>query len=193
MRSLSLRTPVIFLVVLLDFLPVSAHITPMIHLKKHNAAIKMMLQEGTSFYVKNVTLGRAEISKIKAMSGWTPDLERYKFYYGKDVAGKLVGDVLFISVNSKHGPLTLAIGFSPGNVITGVVLTDIPTEPFSWVRKLLQASFLDTFPGKSRDELGEIIDQISRKELGAMQRYYAKVIARGVQQAVVLQMVLYNL
>lgn len=169
-----------------------AHITPMVHLKEHNAAIKMILREGQSFYVKNIAIGHDERTKIRSISGWKPNLEVYKFYYGKDSAGDQIGDVLFISVNSKHGPLTLAVGFSPENVVTKVLLTDIPVEPLSWVRKLLRKPFLNNFVGKSAGEIADVINTISHKELGEMTYYYAKVIVRGVEQAVVLQTVLYN-
>ncbi|MFQ5675660.1 MAG: hypothetical protein ACE5G1_07175 [bacterium] len=165
----------------------------MVHLKKHNETIKLILSESQSFFVKNIKVGQDEVQKIRSIAHWTPDLAAYKFYYGKDSDGNTIGDVLFVTVNSKHGPFTLAVGFSPQNTVTRVILTDIPVEPLSWVRKLLQKNFLDNFAGKPESDLAEVINTISKKDVGAMPHYYAKIIIRGVERALLLQNVLFGL
>lgn len=170
-----------------------AHITPMVHLIKHNEAIKTLLAGGQSFFVKNVKIGQKELGDIRSAAHWTPDLSSYRFFYGKDSAGNLIGDALLISVNSKHGPLTLAIGFTSQNLVTAVLVTDVGIEPLPWIRRLMNKKFLDRFAGKGEGQVTEVLKEVSKKELGSMAYYYAKVIAKGVSRALVLQRVLFEL
>lgn len=183
---------IIVLVIGLSISVSKAHITPMVHMVKHNEAIKSILTEAQSFYVKTIPLGNEEKNKIEFVLPELHNTKIYKFYYGKDAQGQIVGDVLFINVHSKHGPVTLAVGFTPEDEIIKVVVTDVPVEPLPWVRKLLAVNFLDQFSGKSSVNIEESLKTLSRTKIGAMSYYFARKISAGVRQTVILQKALFH-
>ncbi len=169
-----------------------AHITPMVHLVKHNEAVRSLLPGSQQFFVKTVKVGQEERKRIREAAQWTPDLDAYKFYYGKDSSGSIVGDVLLITVNSRHGPLALAVGFSTRNTVTRVIVTDVGVESVAWVRKILATGILDRFAGKNERTVSAVLTEISKREVGRMPYYFAEIITKAVARAAVLQSTLFG-
>jgi len=169
-----------------------AHITPVVHLLKHNEAIKQLIPDGTSFYVRKVRIGKTALQHIKSAVDWTPGTDEYKFYYGKNPKGEMAGDVLFISQDSKHGPVVLAVAFSPDNTIRGVRITDATVETLPWMKTLMAHNFTDTFQDKTAVDDAAVRTRADQENLGAMPRYFAGIIATGVEHALALQRVLFR-
>lgn len=190
-RLVSGFTAILFLITC-GYPGADAHITPVVHLVKHNDAIKQLIPDGTSFFLRKVQIGEADLQEIKSAVGWTPGTAEYKFYYGKNPQGEMAGDALFISQDSKHGPIVLAVAFSPDNKIQGVRITDATVETVTWIKALMDHNFTDTFRGKTALNEAGIEAHLVQKNLGTMPRYFAGIITTGVERAIALQQTLFR-
>ncbi len=192
MRRVFLKIFLITVLIILGLSPAKAHITPVVHLMQHNAAIKQLIPSGKSFFVRKIDIGQSDIDKIQSQTGWRPTEDEYKFYYGRDEQGNVVGDVLFFSQDSKHGPVVLAVSFSPQNTIIGIKITDATVETVPWIKSVLNHNFLKIFQGLSTIDETDVNTQIAKEKLDAMPEYFAKIISKGIQHTLALQQVLFR-
>jgi hypothetical protein len=133
-------------------------------------------------------IGGPDMAAIKKATGWTPSEEDARIYIGRDALGKLAGSVAFIWMPSEHGPVGIGVAFDPDGTIIAADVTDVGTEPLAWVRPLLEAHGLDGCRGLRLDQAPEPA-KIAPGVNGQMNRYYAEVIANGVERAQSLERV----
>jgi hypothetical protein len=161
-------------------LSVSAHVTPSVTLVRRGDFVKQALPGATQFFEK--TLGPGAVSSVRRSTGWTPAAEEARVYVGRVPGGGLAGTVVFLWMPSQHGPVGIAAAFGPDGKILQASVTDIGSEPLTWVRPLLRSGRLSGVEGlalSAAPDPARIADGV----LGNMSGYYARVIADGIARA----------
>ncbi len=160
--------------------PAFAHITPNVQLVKKSAFVQQVLPGATNLFAKDLTADVAR--RVREATGWSPNSDELQLYVGRDAGGALVGSVVFLWTASEHGPLGVGVAFDPAGAIRAATVTDVASEPLTWVRPLLEdgriAAFDGLAPGATADPAA-----IAPAVQASMPRYYAKVIAESVARA----------
>lgn len=162
-----------------------AHISPMVEFVPRARAVREILEDATAFYVREVRLGKTQLAELKARVGWAPEERTVQIFVGRDDGGEVVGYVLLLKSDSRHGPLHLAVGFHPAGSVSKVIITHATEETAPWVRALLAAGFLAEFEGRTESNLEGALESLEGR-VGAMPRYMGRVTARGVRRAAAL-------
>lgn len=161
-------------------LPAVAHITPNVQLVKKSAFVQRALPGATKLFAKSLSSEAAE--RVHEATGWSPDRGELQLYVGRDEGGDLVGSVVFLWTASEHGPVGVGVAFDPSGAVRVATVTDVASEPLTWVRPLLEDGRITAFdglaPGAAPDPAA-----IAPAVHASMPRYYAKVIAEGVARA----------
>jgi hypothetical protein len=162
--------------------PAAAHVTPNVELVKRGEFVQQSLGGASRFFEQRLAFGAADVAAIRGRTGWTPSEEDAKVYLGRDAQGRLVGSAVFVWMPSEHGPVGIAAAFDPAGRILRAAVTDIGSEPLGWVRPLLAGDGMAAWGGlplDARPEPGKLAPAVA----GRMSRYYAEVIAQGVERA----------
>ena len=163
-----------------------AHVTPNVQLVKRGEFIQSNLPGAVKFSEKVLMIGGPDMAAIKAATGWTPSEEDAKIYLGRDASGRLIGSAAFIWMPSEHGPVGIGVAFDADGKILRAEVTDVGTEPLAWVRPLLEARGLDCCRDLRLDQAPDP-GKIAPGVKGQMNRYYAEVIAHGIERAQALE------
>src|SRR2546426_5905180 len=81
---------------------VLAHITPPVVFLSEQDAVRGMTGGATKFFVREVRLTVEERRTIQQQWGWQAEDELYRFYLGRDAAGRLVAAVCFLAEFTPH-------------------------------------------------------------------------------------------
>lgn len=160
--------------------PAFAHITPNVQLVKKSAFVQQGLPGATKLFAKD--LSPEVVRSVEKATGWKPTAEEVKIYVGRDAGGALMGSVVFLWTASEHGPVGVGVAFDPAGAVRVATVTDVASEPLTWVRPLLQGGRIAACDGLAPGAVLEpaaIAPQVHAK----MPRYYARVIAEGVARA----------
>ncbi len=160
--------------------PTFAHITPNVQLVKKSDFIHQNLPKATQMFAKDLT--PEVLGRVHEATGWRPGEDEAKVYVGRDAAGALVGSVVFLWTASEHGPVGIGVAFDPTGTIRAATVTDMASEPLTWVRPLLQDGRIAAFDGLAPDAKPNPAE-IAPDVYANMTRYYAKIIAEGVARA----------
>jgi hypothetical protein len=177
-----MRRALLALAVGLVALPAFAHITPNVKLVERGTFVQQSLPGATGFFAKDLDLGADDLARIHKETGWTPTAEEVQVYVGRDAGGSLVGSVVFLWIASEHGPVGIGVAFDPQGKVLAATVTDVGSEPLTWVRPLLPDGTVTAFAGLGLDAKPDP-DQVEPTVKAAMPRYYAEVIAQGVERA----------
>ncbi|HVR09291.1 MAG TPA: hypothetical protein VMW75_14670 [Thermoanaerobaculia bacterium] len=162
--------------------PAYAHVTPNVQLVKRGEFVRQGLPAASQFFEQKLAFGAADAAAIKSRTGWTPSEEDVKVYIGRDDQKRLVGSAVFLWVPSEHGPVGVAVAFDAAGKILKAAVTDVGSEPLAWVRPLLESDGLAAFTGLAPGA-GPDPAKVAPAVAGKMCRYYAEVIAQGVERA----------
>jgi hypothetical protein len=161
--------------------PSLAHITSPITLVSDRAAVAALLNGARRYFVREVRLTEGERTAIQRQTGWAPDEDFYRFYLGRDDAGREVGAVVFLSDYTIHGPIRVAVGLMPDGRVRGAKVIEITEETYPWVKSLLDRGFLSDLEGRDARALRH-----ARAGDNSMTRFYGDVILGLVQRAAIL-------
>lgn len=166
--------------------PLLAHVTPNVQLIRHGDFLREGLPGAKTFFEKHLKFSRGDLAAVRRSTQWSPSAQDTRVYDGRSAGGTSVGTVIFLWMASEHGPIGLGIAFDPAGTIRQVAVTDAGSEPLAWVRPLVAAQGLSSLnrlgPGEAPDPR-----KIAPAATGKMNRYYARVIARGVARAQALE------
>lgn len=169
------------------------HITPTVVLQKQAEVIRSTTPGASQFFVRTVSVGRADFERIRDEGGFEPEESDFKFYYGQDADGDVVGVTLFSQVNNQHGPVEVGLAMTPDGSVREVVVTKATVETKPWVLAALKAGLTRRFRGlHPGDDPRGALGGLSRSELGEMPYYMAGVVTQAVEQGLVLYHVLYT-
>lgn len=159
-----------------------AHVTPTVELVKRGVFIRDALPGATRFFERKLDLGDADRTAIRQAVGWSPSVDDTKIYVGRDADGALVGTAIFVWTPSQHGPVSVGVVFDPAGAILRATVTEVGSEPLSWVQPLVDGNGMAAFEGLALDQTPDPA-RVAPEVRGKMIRYYAEVISEGVQRA----------
>src|SRR6266702_6840352 len=108
------------------------HITPAVVLVKRPDAVQALLPGADAYFAREVHLSAADAHRLHAAVDWSPEDGVLAFYTGK--AGSVaVGALEFVRVDTPHGPIEVAVGFTPQGMVRGVLVTKATVEMKPWV------------------------------------------------------------
>jgi len=169
------------------------HITPTVVLQKQADVIRATVPGASEFFLKTVSVGKADFQRIRTEGDFEPEEDQVKFYYGKDDSGKIAGVVLFPQVNTQHGPLEVGLSMTPDGVIREAVVTKATVETKPWVQAAEKAGLMKRFAGmRPGDDATRALGGMSAAEMGKMPYYMAGIAAQAVARGLVLYDVLYG-
>jgi hypothetical protein len=169
------------------------HITPTVVLHKEADVIRSTLPTATQFFLRKVTIGKADLDRIKQEDDFTPDEPEVKFYYGNDANGALAGVVVFPQVNTQHGPWEVGLTIGPDGTVTNAIVTKATVETKPWTETAIKAHLMDHFRGmRPGDDVTLALKSLDRDQLGKMSYFAAEKVAQAVGRGLTLYQVLYK-
>ena len=157
------------------------HITPTVVLVKRPDAVKSLLADADAFLAREVHLSKADAHRLHQAVDWSPEDGVLTFYTGK-AGDRVTGTLLFLRVDSPHGPVEVAVEFAPAGVIGGVIVTKATVETKPWVLEALRAGLVDHYRGlKPGDVPGGAAALKDR--VGSLPAYMAGQVDKGVARA----------
>lgn len=158
------------------------HITPVVVLVKREDAVKRILPEATQFTAREFHLSKPDAKRLKQAVDWKPDDDVVTFYRAMTGADSTIGALTFVRIDSPHGPVEVAVGFSGEGLIRRVEVTKATVETKPWVLEALHAGLLGNYAGLT--ETAEPAGAAALKDkVGAMPEYMSGVIDKGVARA----------
>ena len=169
------------------------HPTPTVVLVKQTDVIRTTLDGAKRFFVRRVTIGKDDLTRIRQEVDFSPEDPDLSFYLGKTEEGNLKGVVLFPQVNTMHGPIEVGLTINPDGTVASAVVTKATVETKPWVEEAVAAGLLTRFRGmRSGDDVNGALGQLSPGQVGQMPYWEAGVIAAAVHQGLVLYHVLFH-
>ena len=105
------------------------------------------------------------------------------FFVGKE-AGKDVGTLEFVRVDTPHGPLEVAVGFTPERTVRGVIVTKATVETKPWVLAALAAGLCERYRGLKPGDAPAGAAAI-KAQVGELPDYMGQQVDKGVTRALV--------
>ena len=88
------------------------HITPAVVLVKRPDAVRALLPGADAYVAREVHLSDPDAHRLHELVDWSPDDGVLTFYNGK-AGATVVGALTFARVDTPHGPVEVAVGFTP--------------------------------------------------------------------------------
>ena len=169
----------------------TAHPTPKVVLVKHADFIRRSLPGATQYFVRTVSIGKADLAAIRKASDFTPADPDVQFYLGQGSDGKAVGVTLFQQVDTPHGPIEVGLTFGGDGAVTRADVTTATVETKPWVQEAIAGGLMKRFAGlHPGDDPRKALEGASG--LSGMPEYLAELIATAVGRGMVLYGTLYK-
>jgi hypothetical protein len=166
------------------------HITPTVILVKRPNAVQTLLPDATDFFAREAHLSDADAHRLREAVDWSPDDGVLIFYTGK-AGTRVVGNLMFVRVDTPHGPIEVTAGFTPAGVVRGVIVTKATVETKPWVLEALNAGLTERYkdlkPGDTSAGAAVLKDKV-----GALAHYMAEQVDKGVARALAAYGAFYN-
>lgn len=161
--------------------PALAHITPPVVLVSDREAVAGLLTGARRFFVREVRLNAQQRQALQR-AGWTADEDFYRFYLGRDEAGRLVGAMVFLTEYTIHGPIRVAVGLGPDGKVRGAAVVELTEETYPWLKPLIDRGFTRDYVGlDSRGTFG-----LRGARGDNMGQFYGQIVASLIQRATLL-------
>jgi len=157
------------------------HITPTVTLVDRSEVVSRLLAGADRFTAREVHLSSADERRLHDVAGWTPPDDVITFYLGKR-ADQVEGVLVFMRVDSPHGPLEVAVGFDKAGAIRGVEVTKATVETKPWIVEALRAGLTTQYRGAAVGATPAAAATL-KGNVGAMAEYMAELVDRGVAHA----------
>ena len=157
------------------------HITPTVTLVERADVVSRLLDGADRFTAREVHLSSADERRLHDAAGWTPPDDVITFYLGKR-ADQVQGVLVFMRVDSPHGPLEVAVGFDKAGAIRGVEVTKATVETKPWIVEALRTGLTANYRGLKADASPAAAATVKGR-VGVMSEYMAELIDRGVAHA----------
>lgn len=166
------------------------HITPTVVLVKRGDAVARLLPGAETFSARELHLSSADSRRLHDAAGWEPADGVVTFYVGKR-GQQESGALLFVRVDSPHGPLEVAVGFESSGTVRGVEVTKATVETKPWVAEALRAGLTGEYRGLRLDAAPGGAAKV-KPNVGAMPGYMAELVDKGVMHAVAAYRLFYG-
>src|SRR5437879_8867526 len=114
------------------------HITPAVVLVKRPDAVQALLPGADAYFAREVHLSAADAHRLHAAVDWSPEDGVLAFYTGK-AGTAAVGALEFVRVDTPHGPIEVAGGFTPQAAVRTGVATKATGAVRPWVIEAVAA------------------------------------------------------
>jgi hypothetical protein len=166
------------------------HITPTVVLVKRPDAVRTLLPGAEQFLARELHLSDADAHRLHEAVDWSPDDGVVVFYTGKQ-GDRVVGALLFVRVDTPHGPVEVAVGFDPAGGVAGVVVTKATVETRPWIVEALGAGLAERYrglkPGDTPAGAAALKDNVP-----SLPDYMAGQVDKGVARALAAYGAFYN-
>jgi len=159
------------------------HISPTVILVKRPDAVKQLLPGADRFLARELHLSAHDAHRLHEVVDWSPEDGVLTFFVGKE-AGKDVGTLEFVRVDTPHGPLEVAVGFTPERTVRGVIVTKATVETKPWVLAALAAGLCERYRGLKPGDAPAGAAAI-KAQVGELPDYMGQQVDKGVTRALV--------
>lgn len=159
------------------------HVTPTVELVKRVDAVRQILPAADAWFEREVHLSDPDAHKLHAALDWSPEDGVLRFYTGKH-AGAPIGAILFVRVDTPHGPVEVAVGFASDGAVANVVVTKATVETKPWVLTAVRAGLCEHYKGIRPGVAPKAAEDV-REAAGELPTYMATQIDKGVERALV--------
>src|SRR2546425_1484985 len=157
------------------------HITPAVVSVTRTDAVQALLPGADASFAREVHLAAADAHRLHEAVDWSPEDGVLTFYLGKSGAAA-VGALVFVRVDTPHGPIEVAVGFTPRGTVRGVIVTKATVEMKPWVLEAVHEGLPDHYrelkPGAAPGGAAAIAGQA-----GNLAEYIAGEVDKGVARA----------
>jgi len=167
------------------------HITPVVVLVKRPDAVQSLLPGADAYTAREVHLSARDAHRLHEAVDWSPEDGVVVFYAGT-AGSTAVGALEFVRVDTPHGPIGVAVGFTPQGAVRGVVVTKATVEMKPWVLEAVAAGLTDHYRGlkPGGEAPGGAAGIASR--VGSLAAYVAGEVDKGVARALAAYGAFYN-
>ena len=120
------------------------HITPAVVLVKRPDAVQALLPGADTYFAREVHLSDNDAHRLHEAVDWSPEDGVLAFYTGK-TGSTTVGALEFVRVDTPHGPLEVAVGFTSEGRIRGVIVTKATVEMKPWVLEAVAGGLTERY------------------------------------------------
>src|SRR5256714_13046918 len=169
------------------------HITPAVVLVKRSDAVQALLPGPDAYVAREVHLSGTDAHRLHEAVDWSPE-DGVLVFYGGTAGSTSVGALEFVRVDTPHGPIEVAVGFTPQGAVRGVVVTKATVEMKPWVLEAVAAGLTDHYrglrPGGAPGVPGGAAGIAGRA--GNLAVYVAGEVDKGVARALAAYGAFYN-
>src|SRR5712691_6968882 len=166
------------------------HITPVVVLVKRPDAVQTLLPGADAYVASEVHLSAKDAHRLHEGVDWSPE-DGVLVFYGGTAGTTSVGALEFVRVDTPHGPIEVAVGFTPQGTVRGVIVTKATVEMKPWVLEAVAAGLTNHYqglkPGDSPGGAAAIANQA-----GNLAEYIAGEVDKGVARALAAYGAFYN-
>ena len=159
------------------------HITPVVVLVKRPDAVQALLPGAEAYFAREVHLSNADAHRLHLAVDWSPEDGVLTFYGGKS-GPAVVGTLEFVRVDTPHGPIEVAVGFTPQGTVRAVIVTKATVEMKPWALEAVGAGLTDHYrglkPGDTPAGAAAIVNRV-----GDLAEYIAGEVDKRVARALV--------
>lgn len=157
------------------------HITPVVVLIKRPTAVQALLPAADAYFERDLHLSERDAHRLHEVVDWSPEDGVLSFYLGR-AGQREVGSLEFVRVDTPHGPIEVAVGFTPDGAVRQVLVTKATVEMKPWVLDAQSAGLLTSYAGLRPAQSPAGAAAITGKT-GALPVYVAGEIDKGVARA----------
>src|SRR5437899_1355890 len=168
---------------LLILAPLAAalHITPVVVLVKRPDAVQALLPRADAYFAREVHLSQTEAHRLHQEVDWSPEDGVLTLYTGK-TGSTVVGALEFVRVDTPHGPIEVAVGFTPQGMVRGVIVTKATVETKPWVLEAVAAGLANQYRELKPGEVPRGAAALAG-HTGSLAEYIAGEVDKGVARA----------
>src|SRR3989440_384938 len=175
---------------LVAVLATALHITPVVVLVKRPDAVQALLPGADAYLAREVHLSNRDAHRLHQVVDWSPEDGVLTLYTGK-AGATTVGALEFVRVDSPHGPIEVAVGFTPQGAVRGVIVTKATVETKPWVLEAVAAGLVERYralqPGDAPAGAAGLVGHT-----GNLAVYIAGEVDKGVARALAAYGTFYN-
>jgi len=157
------------------------HITPAVVLVKRPDAVQALLPGADAYLAREVHLSNLDAHRLHQVVDWSPEDGVLTLYTGK-AGATAVGALEFVRVDTPHGPIEVAVGFTPQGAVRGVVVTKATVEMKPWVLEAVAAGLTNHYRELKPGEVPRGAAALAG-HTGSLAEYIAGEVDKGVARA----------
>jgi hypothetical protein len=166
---------------LIALLAAALHITPAVVLVKRPDAVQALLPGADAYFAREVHLSNLDAHRLHQLVDWSPEDGVLTLYTGR-AGPTAVGALEFVRVDTPHGPIEVAVGFTPQGTVRGVIVTKATVEMKPWVLEAVAAGLTNHYRELKSGDAPRGAAALTGRA-GSLAQYIAGEVDKGVARA----------